>query len=404
MVESIFRWLSGAGRQPCHARKRLEAVPPAGLHGKLLAIFHAASDVNRSIFFAAGIIIAGFIPLFTLSGVEGHIFGPMAKTYAYALAGGLLATFTITPALSALILPAHVEETETLVMRVLHRMFVPALRFAMRHKAADRVRRERTCSFLRSCRSAFLASSSCRSSKKAICGFARRCRPRSRLKKATPTSTGCVKLISSFPEVESVVSQHGRPDDGTDAAGFFNAEFFAPLKPTSEWPAGVDKDDLTVRHARQAAGQFPRRRIQLLAISAGQRRRSRLRREGRKLDQAVWQRPSGADRNRRQDQKRAGDRAGRHRSVGVYIARPADGADRRRSRARGALRPRAGRHQFNDPGGHWRRQRGRRLRAQQRPPFPDRRAAGAAIPAIARSHSRICASACRAPTARRKFR
>src|SRR5471030_3170312 len=53
------------------------------------------------------------------------------------------------------------------------------------------------------------------------------------------------KLIASRPEVESVVSQHGRPDDGTDAAGFFNAEFFAPLKPAKQWPAGIDKDKLT---------------------------------------------------------------------------------------------------------------------------------------------------------------
>ena len=77
---------------------------------------HAAADVSRSIFFAAAIIIAAFLPLFTLSGVEGNIFGPMARTYAYALAGGLLATFTVTPALSAIILPAHVHETETWIM------------------------------------------------------------------------------------------------------------------------------------------------------------------------------------------------------------------------------------------------------------------------------------------------
>ena len=83
----------------------------------MLAILQAAGDVNRSIFFAAGIIIAGFLPLFTLSGVEGHIFGPMAKTYAYALAGGLLATFTVTPAISAIILPDHVRETETWIVR-----------------------------------------------------------------------------------------------------------------------------------------------------------------------------------------------------------------------------------------------------------------------------------------------
>ena len=134
MVESIFRWLSGAGKKTA-TEEAIRTIPPKGLHGKLLSIFHAAADVNRSIFFAAGIIIAGFIPLFTLSGVEGHIFGPMAKTYAYALAGGLIATFTVTPALSALILPEHVEETETLVVRVLHHLYMPLLRFAVANKA-----------------------------------------------------------------------------------------------------------------------------------------------------------------------------------------------------------------------------------------------------------------------------
>src|SRR6185295_4189187 len=81
MGESIFRRLGMLHHAP--------AVPaglePEGSSRKLVAIFQAGSDVSRSILFAAAIIIAGFLPLFTLSGVEGHIFGPMAKTYAYAL-------------------------------------------------------------------------------------------------------------------------------------------------------------------------------------------------------------------------------------------------------------------------------------------------------------------------------
>jgi cobalt-zinc-cadmium resistance protein CzcA len=65
------------------------------------------------------------------------------------------------------------------------------------------------------------------------------------------------KLIAARPEVEAVVSQHGRPDDGTDAAGFFNAEFFAPLKPAREWPAGEDKDELTAKLLEQLQAKFP---------------------------------------------------------------------------------------------------------------------------------------------------
>ena len=74
--------------------------------------------MNRAIFFAGDDHHRGFLPLFTMTGVEGHIFGPMAKTYAYALVGGLLATFTVSPALSALILPKQLEERDTLIVRL----------------------------------------------------------------------------------------------------------------------------------------------------------------------------------------------------------------------------------------------------------------------------------------------
>src|SRR6202023_540504 len=64
-------------------------------------------------------------------------------------------------------------------------------------------------------------------------------------------------MISNYPEVQSVVSQHGRPDDGTDATGFFNAEFFVPLKPFESWPAGMDKDKLTQDMTNSLGQQFP---------------------------------------------------------------------------------------------------------------------------------------------------
>src|SRR6267143_295414 len=125
MVEAIFRRLSQTTALSEAEQSHISHETAMGM--KNHAILSAAADVSRSIFFAATIIVAAFIPLFTLSGVEGNIFGPMARTYAYALAGGLLATFTVTPALSAIILPAHVEETETFIMRVLQRIYVPVL-------------------------------------------------------------------------------------------------------------------------------------------------------------------------------------------------------------------------------------------------------------------------------------
>jgi len=252
MVESIYRRL-GQATAPVGT-----SGAAAGLTtGKLSAIYYAASDVNRSIFFAAGIIIAGFLPLFTLSGVEGHIFGPMAKTYAYALAGGLLATFTVTPAISAILLPDHVRETETWVVRVLHRLYTPALHFAV----ANRVLAIAGVVVL-----LVLAGVAVRS---LGLEFLPKLEEGNLWVRATMPSTisleegnGYVnrmrEVIRSFPEVESVVSQHGRPDDGTDAAGLFNAEFFAPLKPASQWRKEFgDKDDLTAEILKKLEADFP---------------------------------------------------------------------------------------------------------------------------------------------------
>src|SRR5262249_1692929 len=130
MVENIFRHLAEGA--PLNGAAGTPA--PSGLRGKLATIFRAATEVNRAIFFSAAIIIVGFIPLFTLSGVEGHIFSPMAKTYAYALAGALLATFTVVPAFSAYLLHERVRETETMVVNVLRRIYTPMVEFAVAHR------------------------------------------------------------------------------------------------------------------------------------------------------------------------------------------------------------------------------------------------------------------------------
>jgi cobalt-zinc-cadmium resistance protein CzcA len=121
MMENIFRHLAEA--RAGHAPRPSALATPRGLTGKLATIYQASGEVTQAIFFSASIIIAGFLPLFTLSGVEGHIFGPMAKTYIYALSGGLLATFTLSPALAALLLPARVSETETIIVRALRSLY-----------------------------------------------------------------------------------------------------------------------------------------------------------------------------------------------------------------------------------------------------------------------------------------
>ncbi|MBR1202291.1 MULTISPECIES: efflux RND transporter permease subunit [unclassified Bradyrhizobium] len=254
MVEAIFRRLSQTTALSEAEREHISDDTVMGM--KSHAILSAAADVSRSIFFAATIIVAAFLPLFTLGGVEGNIFGPMARTYAYALAGGLLATFTITPALSALILPAHIHETETWIVKKLDAIYLPALNWAIANRkivmagAAGLV--VMTIIFVR-----FLGLEFLPKLEEGNLWIRATLPPTISLQEGNAYVNEMRKLISSRPEVVSVVSQHGRPDDGTDAAGFFNAEFFAPLKPAGEWPGTHDKDVLTAQLLAQLQDKFP---------------------------------------------------------------------------------------------------------------------------------------------------
>src|SRR6202043_2068837 len=254
MVEAIFRRLAYTSRPlgSEQAASSTEIIVDMKQH----AILTAAADVSRSIFFAAAIIIAAFLPLFTLSGVEGNIFSPMARTYAYALAGGLLATFTITPALSAIILPAHVEETKTFIMRLLHRLYMPVLARSLTHRRIVLMGAGAlivmTVIAVRLLGLEFLPKL-----EEGNLWIRATLPPTISLQEGNSYVNEMRKVIAARTEVVSVVSQHGRPDDGTDAAGLFNAEFFAPLKPVSEWPDTHDKDELTARLLSKLQDKFP---------------------------------------------------------------------------------------------------------------------------------------------------
>jgi cobalt-zinc-cadmium resistance protein CzcA len=251
MVEAVFRHLAEESGHPLHP-----IAAPEGIAGKLAVIYEAAAGVSRSIFFSAAVIVAGFVPLFTLSGVEGHIFSPMAKTYAYALIGGLIATFTVSPALSAFLLPDQVRETETWLVKTLRRLYTPVLAFCVTNRALI------LAGAFVLLLLAFLALRSLGVE------FLPKLEEGNLWIRATMPSTISLEegnayvnrvrgLIRSFPEVEAVVSQHGRPDDGTDAAGFFNAEFFVPLKPKSDWRSDLDKEQLTAEILGKLQNEFP---------------------------------------------------------------------------------------------------------------------------------------------------
>jgi heavy metal efflux system protein len=257
MVENIFRHLAEASAHRGMGPSQLHRMRvPSGFSGKMGTVSLAAAEVSQSIFFAAAIIIAGFVPLFTLSGIEGHIFGPMAKTYAYAIAGGLIATFTIAPALSLLLFTQVVAERETLVVRALRRLYEPTLEFVL----ANRIIAFTGLALIALTAVVALRSLGLEFLPKLEEGnlWVRATFPQSVSLEDSDAYVNRMRVaMSRYPEVQTVVSQHGRPDDGTDATGFFNAEFFVPLKPFDAWPAGVDKENLTLQMTQELEEDFP---------------------------------------------------------------------------------------------------------------------------------------------------
>ena len=217
---------------------------PQGWNDRLRLILVSAVQVDKAVFFAALIIVAAFVPLFTMHGVEGAIFGPMARTYAYALAGALIATFTVTPVLASFLLPEQLRESETVIVRALHRLYNPALKFALAHRAV-----------MIGAGGAFLALAALlipRLGSEFLPALEEgnlwiRCSmPMTLSLEDGEAATRKMRLIVlRHPEVVTVFSQHGRPDDGSDASPFSNVELFGVLQPPEQWPRGMTKEKLT---------------------------------------------------------------------------------------------------------------------------------------------------------------
>jgi len=222
---------------------------------RLRLILISGLQIDKAVFFSTAIIVAAFIPLFTMQGVEGQIFGPMARTYAYALVGALIATFTVTPCLASLLLPEHVSEVETVVVRALRSIYTPVLRWSLTHRkitVAMGLLFLAVTGFIGS----RLGSEFLPTLEEGNLWIRASMPPSISLEAGMPVVDKIREIIHRHPEVITVVSQHGRPDNGSDAAGFFNAEFFVPLKPFEEWARGMTKEKLIDQLQAEFAKEF----------------------------------------------------------------------------------------------------------------------------------------------------
>ncbi|KAA6456659.1 efflux RND transporter permease subunit [Acidobacteria bacterium AB60] len=247
MVENIIRHLS---------HKNGTSKPPEGLEPErttltiktpVQVIREACHEVQRPVFYAIAIIITAYLPIFTLQRVEGRLFKPMAWTVAFALLGAMTFSILIAPVLSGMLFRGGIREWRNPVMVFLTDRYRSSVRWAIRHRkvvaAGGLVAFGATLFFAFSgvIGSEFLPHLD----EGAIWA-------RGSLSNSTSLSEGKAfadkarVMFASFPEVTKVVSEVGRPDDGTDTGGFGNTEYFVDLKPKEQWRSIFhgDKDEL----------------------------------------------------------------------------------------------------------------------------------------------------------------
>jgi len=248
MVENVFRHLAH------HAHREFKNSD-SRLSDKLHRILTAAVEVDKAILFSVIITIAAFLPLFTMQGVEGQIFGPMSRTYAYALLGAVIATFTVTPVMASILLPDKVSEVETFLVRKMREIYEPLLRLAVNNA---RTAAAIAVAFLFICvgLGTQLGTEFLPKLEEGNIWIRGLLPPTITLDAGRETVNKIRNVIASYPPVRTVVSEQGRGEDATDPDGSFVAEFFVPLKPVEEWPAGLTKPQLVKQLAERLEGEF----------------------------------------------------------------------------------------------------------------------------------------------------
>ena len=229
IVENIYRHLTAH-----------DADRSMSLTDRIIAASH---EIERALFFSTTIIVCAFIPLFSMTGPEGALFGPMANTYAFSICGALLLAVTLAPVLCSFLFQDAMVEKETFIDRLMKRRYLRTLKLVLRHRYLTLAMMGSivifTATLVPNLGGEFMPQLEEGNL------WIRALMPRTvSLEEAARVAPRLREVIASIPEVRGVMSQVGRPDDGTDITGFFNIEFNVPLKPMEQWrtkpgPLGV---------------------------------------------------------------------------------------------------------------------------------------------------------------------
>jgi heavy metal efflux system protein len=235
MVEGIFVLLDQKQRQL--GMERFNKLSKLGL------IKQTGGELGKAIFFSKLIIIAGLLPIFSFEKVEGKMFSPLAWTLGFALLGALILTLTLIPLLSSILLKKNVREK--------HNVFVEAITNGI-IKLFSRVYHNKRITLIISTvlvvvglfMFKFLGSEFLPELDEGAIYIRATCPLSVSLDESKTVANKMRRIILAFPEVKQVMSQTGRPNDGTDATGFYNIEFHVDIYPKNEWKSGITKEEL----------------------------------------------------------------------------------------------------------------------------------------------------------------
>ena len=241
MVENIFRQLAARRATALSVREIIQ---------------EAAAQVDRPLFYAVAVIVVSFLPIYVLSGPSGKLFKPMADTMVFALVGSLAVTLTLLPVLCAWLMRAGVRERRNGLFEAIKSAYTRGLDLCLAHPWGTIV-----ASIVLSALSVLLvprigAEFMPKLDEGAL--WVRATMPYTiSFDEAAKIAPKVRAILRSFPEVTTVASELGRPDDGTDPTGFFNAEFFVDLKPYSQWTGSYRTKAGLISRINAKLAEFP---------------------------------------------------------------------------------------------------------------------------------------------------
>ncbi len=241
MVENIFRQIA------LHEERPLNVVE---------IIKDAAAEVDRPLFYAVAVIVVSFLPIYVLSGPSGTLFKPMADTMVFALVGSLIVTLTLLPVLCSWFMRNGVRERRNAALEAVKAAYVKGLDYCL----------------ARPWKTTFASAALLAGSLLLVPFIGAEFMPHLdegalwvratmpytiSFDEAAKFSPKVREILSSFPQVTTVTSELGRPDDGTDSTGFFNDEFYVGLKPYAQWTGPYRTKPELIKAINRKLQQFP---------------------------------------------------------------------------------------------------------------------------------------------------